>query len=196
MACNSKKKISCPHGDDGSVTEKQMQIIGTIENIYNDLMKTTGMRGMPAAIAGMSADDSLVNKSMMTRLFRVATDHVLEGNMDAAQKICVYIQMLDIFRFPETIADFEPWDESEYRVVCIFLSTNIPCSCLDEKTREALAEPPTMTSCRGCNNRFARHQMKRCSRCEAPLYCSKPCQKNDWKNHKTYCQPIDKTSQK
>jgi hypothetical protein len=195
MACYSKNKTSCSHGDDGSLSEEQMRLIDTIENTYDNLMKTTGSRGMPAAIAGISADELLIDYNMMTRLFRVATDHVLEGNTDEAKKICVYSQMVDIFRFPETIKDFESWDEMGYeeihRLVCVILSAMIPCSCLDEKTREALAVP--LTSCRGCNNSFALHKMKRCSRCEARFYCSKPCQKNDWKSHKPYCQPIGKT---
>ena len=32
------------------------------------------------------------------------------------------------------------------------------------------------------------HQLMRCSRCKLAEYCSKDCQKNDWKNHKTVCK--------
>lgn len=49
-----------------------------------------------------------------------------------------------------------------------------------------------------CNNcKITKHvsidgRMKRCSRCKAKLYCSKECQRQDWKNgHKNYCKSVD-----
>ena len=32
--------------------------------------------------------------------------------------------------------------------------------------------------------------MKRCSQCRKVYYCSKKCQKQDWKNHKAHCQQV------
>jgi MYND finger len=36
----------------------------------------------------------------------------------------------------------------------------------------------------GCNNR---QDLKRCQTCSLVMYCSKECQKKDWKRHKLDC---------
>ncbi|TBU27770.1 hypothetical protein BD311DRAFT_695933 [Dichomitus squalens] len=44
---------------------------------------------------------------------------------------------------------------------------------------------------RKCNNCYIsgdEKQLFACSRCRSQYYCSKECQKGDWKNHKTICQ--------
>ncbi|KAJ7884163.1 hypothetical protein B0H14DRAFT_3857189 [Mycena olivaceomarginata] len=40
---------------------------------------------------------------------------------------------------------------------------------------------------RDCNNH---ENLTKCSQCKSALYCSKECQKTDWKNHKPYCQMV------
>ena len=34
-------------------------------------------------------------------------------------------------------------------------------------------------------------KVQKCSKCKIVLYCSKECQKLDWKTHKTYCLSAD-----
>jgi hypothetical protein len=47
-------------------------------------------------------------------------------------------------------------------------------------------------TCRGCNQVFATAEMLTCSRCRVTKYCSKECQKRDWKTgeHKEKCELI------
>jgi hypothetical protein len=52
--------------------------------------------------------------------------------------------------------------------------------------------------CRNCNksDRSAEFQLtllKSCSRCQITFYCSKECQKADWKAHKPICLPVSKS---
>lgn len=37
--------------------------------------------------------------------------------------------------------------------------------------------------------------LKRCAKCQGTLYCSRQCQKNDWKNHKRICTSQASSSQ-
>jgi len=46
--------------------------------------------------------------------------------------------------------------------------------------------------CDKCHKLYMSYQLKRCSRCKVIYYCSKECQKNDWKKiHKFICEPIN-----
>eukprot|EP00956_Cyclotella_meneghiniana_P031580 scaffold83296_cov58-Cyclotella_meneghiniana.AAC.2 len=69
-----------------------------------------------------------------------------------------------------------------------------------EYRRMAASEVPSMAQaeCEKCENcKIIKYvsesgRMKRCARCKARLYCSKQCQKEDWKNgHKLHCKSVD-----
>ncbi|KKM44825.1 hypothetical protein LCGC14_1561450 [marine sediment metagenome] len=46
--------------------------------------------------------------------------------------------------------------------------------------------------CDKCHKLYMSYQLKRCSRCKVIYYCSKECQKKDWKKiHKFICEPIN-----
>lgn len=63
-----------------------------------------------------------------------------------------------------------------------FLVGNIPCSCLDEENVN-----PAMGYCEGCERDFPKQELRKCGNCKLSTYCSKECQKNDWKSHKKLC---------
>lgn len=47
---------------------------------------------------------------------------------------------------------------------------------------------PTVDKCKTCNKPAAEGQtLKRCGHCKGILYCSRDCQKADWKPHKAIC---------
>jgi len=54
--------------------------------------------------------------------------------------------------------------------------------------------------CRHCSNSDPSSEFQRslltCSRCKLTYYCSKECQKLDWKRHKLLCVPVDKAFKK
>jgi len=41
--------------------------------------------------------------------------------------------------------------------------------------------------CFSCNSLKERVELKQCSKCHGPRYCSTMCQRTDWKTHKLYC---------
>lgn len=51
---------------------------------------------------------------------------------------------------------------------------------------------PSCSSCRKSQNEVP-NSLKRCAKCKSQWYCSRDCQKSDWKNHKKVCgsTPID-----
>ena len=67
---------------------------------------------------------------------------------------------------------------------------------LDELWKSGIAEPieydydsfkePIKMFCTFCKKQ--KESMKKCSRCKLNRYCSRECQKNDWKEHKTICK--------
>lgn len=47
---------------------------------------------------------------------------------------------------------------------------------------------PTEPACASCNRKQSEvTSLKRCAKCHSQAYCSRDCQKNDWKNHKRAC---------
>ncbi|GKU17837.1 unnamed protein product [Fusarium langsethiae] len=47
--------------------------------------------------------------------------------------------------------------------------------------------PPTMACCTVCKKGEPEVTLKRCAKCSSESYCSRECQKNDWKQHKQVC---------
>uniref|UniRef100_A0A6C0BQ00 MYND-type domain-containing protein n=1 Tax=viral metagenome TaxID=1070528 RepID=A0A6C0BQ00_9ZZZZ len=41
---------------------------------------------------------------------------------------------------------------------------------------------------RTCERCPSKSNLRRCGRCQAVVYCSRDCQKDDWPQHKTYCR--------
>lgn len=44
-----------------------------------------------------------------------------------------------------------------------------------------------MDSCNTCHKAEPEVNLKRCAKCSATLYCSRECQKSDWKAHRKIC---------
>ena len=68
----------------------------------------------------------------------------------------------------------------------LLLAKQIPCRCLDET--KAAAKPEARTCiCLFCGNERSRAEIFQCTRCNLVEYCSKDCQRKDWKDHRSLC---------
>jgi hypothetical protein len=73
------------------------------------------------------------------------------------------------------------------RGLVLFVSKQIPCSCLDESKENAKQAPKT-GRCRHCNSEDLKLELKKCSQCKSVQYCSKECQVAAWRaGHKKEC---------
>jgi hypothetical protein len=76
------------------------------------------------------------------------------------------------------------------REVVLFLSRQIPCSCLDENKKNAKQIPKTRW-CQYCFKEDLKVELMKCSQCKLVGYCSKECQIEDWRRgHKSDCKQI------
>jgi hypothetical protein len=74
------------------------------------------------------------------------------------------------------------------RGLVLFLSKQIPCSCLDEVEKDAKQAPKT-GRCSNCSSEGLKLELKKCSQCKSVQYCSKECQVVDWRYvHKKECE--------
>ncbi|KAK1741558.1 hypothetical protein QTG54_008036 [Skeletonema marinoi] len=85
---------------------------------------------------------------------------------------------------------YELYNADEHTLVSFFRN-RINCKCLDDKHRE-VRSIKKMGIC--CNPRCSlperkleRSGMESCEQCRHVHYCSRKCQKNDWKRHKEAC---------
>lgn len=49
---------------------------------------------------------------------------------------------------------------------------------------------PSASQCQVCPS-TATTEMQQCTRCQHAYYCSRACQKDDWRHHKQYCVPVE-----
>ena len=59
-----------------------------------------------------------------------------------------------------------------------------------QKDAEIVAGKAMSHACRFCGKTEGDIPFKQCSGCKAVRYCSKACQADHWKEHKTLCQAI------
>lgn len=61
---------------------------------------------------------------------------------------------------------------------------------------KADSKPPkdATPTCDGCGSEEGKsgQQLKSCAKCKSASYCSRECQKSDWKKHKKYCTMMSK----
>jgi hypothetical protein len=57
--------------------------------------------------------------------------------------------------------------------------------CLFETLIKKLTKPIMKNQCFCCGKQEIK--LQKCGKCEIVYYCSRECQKNDWKNHKKDC---------
>jgi hypothetical protein len=84
--------------------------------------------------------------------------------------------------------------KSDSRTLLSFFRKRIPCKCLDEKYKEFKSVIKTRCCCNSkCSlpdSKVERNKTLYCSGCNQVCYCSRECQKADWKEHKEYCRAV------
>ena len=58
-----------------------------------------------------------------------------------------------------------------------------------DKSKQPEAQSSPLLSCANCGIIYL-NPLRKCSRCHTVLYCSKECQKEDWKTHKPACNRV------
>ena len=128
-------------------------------------------------------------------------DSVVEGekwfhnDLENEVAICCMIDALEIFgTYSDLAVAKRRADKMVHRLVfgnrrgdVKFVAKRLPCACLKELHRAARTKVAKVTGCIYCQKPFPRSQMCVCSGCMITEYCSKECQRADWKDHKQFC---------
>jgi len=124
---------------------------------------------------------------------------ILYGNNDSARDFAMYARYFEQYAAVElhktqALISWpkinEAYTADEHTLVKFF-RVRIPCSCLDKKYEEV----KSITKIGTCYNNqcslpkgmVQRSKTMYCSRCRGVTYCSRGCQKADWKKHKEIC---------
>jgi hypothetical protein len=118
------------------------------------------------------------------------TDHFLYGEHKDAQ-IYAYFASFNLEDLRMAQNSFELMN-ADARTVVSFLKKHVSCNCLDEKYEQLKSLKITGTcsnvKCSLPERRVERSKMMTCSGCSMVHYCSRECQKDDWKTrHKKHC---------
>ncbi len=136
---------------------------------------------------------------MVSALIAIGTELVLQfGNNMAitskviAQSECMrQYQIMVLHRIQPKIycARIDDLVYADMRRIVSYLKKRISCSCLDAKYKEVKSLPKT-GMCRNCEeseHRVELSSLMSCGSCRKEHYCSRACQKADWKLHKEEC---------
>jgi hypothetical protein len=152
----------------------------------------------------------LVDVETIRYCYAFATDEVLRGATRSAYRyaflgnyLATYLKLGDQFLETlrgvpvkltaldaKTMHDWRATTEkiATDRELILFLSKQIPCSCLMEDKKNAKQAPKT-GRCRYCCSVDLKGELRKCSQCKSVQYCSRECQVADWKaGHKKDCK--------
>jgi hypothetical protein len=152
-----------------------------------------------------------IDESLATLCFSIATDATLDGNLGEAQAFfqvgiflrtwirlgtSVVLQILSLFEVDGSNEHMIRFFNVLYqtrtdRGLTLFLGKRMPCTCLEGKVSSAKDCPKT-DKCNGCKEQSESSRLMKCMQCLSIEYCSKECQRADWKSHKQYCALLKK----
>ena len=130
-------------------------------------------------------------------LLRMGTEAILEGKYDNARDLATFARFFEQDNAVTLIRSqaLHNWPKindayiADNHTLVKFFRRRIPCSCLDKKYEE-VKHITKLGVCFNpqCSIEFLeRSKTKYCSRCRCATYCSRECQKADWKRHKPDC---------
>eukprot|EP00980_Cylindrotheca_fusiformis_P009380 scaffold2049_cov108-Cylindrotheca_fusiformis.AAC.6 len=146
-------------------------------------------------------DRAILLDKIRSVLLAVGTQHILEEGEGVFHITRLYAQAvahLESNYFDEEYRDQHKKNKDQWAlmkdlldrgdlVITAFYAKRIPCSCLDQKYASLKAQP-RMKRCFHCDKQKARSELMFCTGCSLANYCSRDCQRADWKiQHKYYC---------
>ena len=130
------------------------------------------------------------------------TELILNGDRNRARKLASYVNYFDHLLktlrltkpgIPQRSGFIDSGIVDDHPLVRFF-QKRIPCTCLDEKydevksiTKMSICHNP---SCIHPHRTATRSKMLYCAQCRQANYCSRECQKSDWKRHKKWCNAV------
>eukprot|EP00985_Skeletonema_marinoi_P021666 scaffold13397_cov151-Skeletonema_marinoi.AAC.2 len=202
---SSMEQTSCLHGfslsQDWSVVEQFLKLF------WNEYVKQEGNglnleQCIQAAIDVTSTSYGSIWRNSnhiqvaISVLVHNGTHDVLKGDLPNARAIAAIANFFEqwvAMSSQKTQYDWywpkihELYNADEHTLVSYFRN-RISCTCLDEKHREVRSIKKMGICCNPrCSLLLERSGMESCEQCRLVHYCSRKCQKNDWKRHKQPC---------
>ncbi|XP_022791601.1 uncharacterized protein LOC111330888 [Stylophora pistillata] len=115
-------------------------------------------------------------KTYPNACYYLANIHFLEGNRDEFRKYFELGQDAEEKRLPFLDPINLPLKDGIAPYYQLFVNVKIQPMCGNK----------------ACTKKVREHNLKFCGQCGMKKYCSKECQKADWKNHKPYCTATKK----
>jgi len=144
--------------------------------------------------------DSSKMKQILSYFLSGGTDHILNGDENAARTIAAVIIMFEEFiafsvEKTQAVLHLQKLMEiliADDHTLVSFFRKRITCSCLDKKHKEV----KSIKKMGYCNNKkcpsprgkVERSKMLYCTRCSVAYYCSRDCQETDWSDHREACK--------
>ncbi len=199
--------MTCRHGSDLDDTTpicgEFMSTFTLAFLVAKNRKKCTALDAFTAAheaTAGEEFDSVYSSKLMLEKVVSMllfyGTDAFLYGDIDNASLYAVAAFHLEEYNF--SMSQNEPlfdWvkvaelSQADEHTLAKFYRKRIPCHCLDKKYEEVKSVKQMGICCNlNCSvQRVERRKMFCCTRCGVTNYCSRKCQKADWKSHKEFC---------
>ena len=214
----SNGQLHCSHGALRSDTARGLVRLSAL-NELTQALKITLTAGIPLHQTMLSFLEEpsialLIDNDLVSITISLAVQKVKENDTAFAQLLaevartletCLQVGVEDFRRVlkaaqtPNPITPAPQWfrkwnveklDVCSLRQVILYLEKRTPCNCLDEEISQAKQGPVTRF-CHCCNKLETPHnEFPLCSRCRTVKYCSKECQKGDWKTHKLHCRTV------
>eukprot|EP00984_Skeletonema_dohrnii_P016342 scaffold7239_cov123-Skeletonema_dohrnii-CCMP3373.AAC.4 len=138
-------------------------------------------------------------ETAISLLLYIGTKNIFDGELDNARAIAAITNFSEqwvAMSSHKTQYDWywpkihELYNADEHTLVSYFRN-RISCKCLDDKHREVRSINKMGICCNPCcslpERKLERSAMESCEQCRHVHYCSRKCQKNDWKRHKEAC---------
>ena len=203
LRINAPSSTMCKHGYPPTLSTGEEKICLDFISAYlaafrshdKDLRKAFLTAKQATEVAYVDVYSSKL-ETVASKLVAAGTDAILGGDIWTAQlyvvMACHFEEFISVgVALINWVKVTELFDADEHTLVKYFRK-RIPCHCLDKKYKEVKSVKKVGMCCNpNCSVRkVERSKMFCCTGCGAANYCSKECQKENWKSHKEFCGDI------